>query len=571
MSFSEIESKLNKLKADSEAPEWMEVQSYDKLRKGYLSENETPRNMYRRIANSAAKHLLMPELEDKFFDLMWDNILCPATPILSNSGTNRGLPISCYGVDVNDSVWDISGKVQEVSMLSKHGGGVGVGFSRIRPRGTKIQNGENGVSDGIVGFMKMYDSTINAMSQGSTRRGAGSINLDIEHGDWAEFIRMRRPEGDVNRQCGNLHHCTFIKDKWMESMLAGDFDKRQSWVELMKARMELGESYIAFYDNINKTNPDAYKTNNLDISMTNICTEITLHTDENHSFICCLSSLNLMKWEEFKARDAVKLSTYFLNGILNEFIFKARGLAGLHRVVRSAEKGRAIGLGVLGWHSLLQTKMMPFGSFETMQLNNEIFRHLKLEAVAASKELAEKFGEPTWLKGSEMYNTHLLAVAPTRSNCTISCVDSFGIEPLYSNYYIDSGSKGEYAVKNRLLEELLKSKNKNTKEVWKSIRQNKGSVQQLTFLNDQEKSVFKTAYEIDQQVIIQQAAQRQRWICQAQSLNLFFPKGVDPKYFSDTHILAWQLGVKTLYYCRSEAGIVVDEANRNEECVACEG
>lgn len=571
MSFKDVELTLDELKSKNLAPDWMEVQSYDKLRKGYMLKGETPRDMYRRIADSAAHHLKIPGMSDEFFDLMWDNILCPSSPVLSNAGTNRGLPISCYGIDVADSVFDISGKIQEMSMLSKHGGGVGVGFSRVRPRGAPIQNGNNGSSDGVIGFMKMYDSTINAMSQGSTRRGAGSMNLDIEHGDWHEFIRMRRPEGDVNRQCGNLHHCTFIKDKWMEEMLDGDHEKRAKWVELMKTRMELGESYIAYHDNINKANPEAYKKNNLDVSMTNICTEITLHTDENHSFICCLSSLNLLKWDEIVKRNAVKTSIYFLNGILNEFIYKGMELVGFHRVVRSATKGRAVGLGVLGWHSLLQTKGLPWASFESMKLNADVFRHIKEMSVLASRELAETFGEPEWCKGTGMYNTHLLAVAPTRSNCTISCVDSYGIEPIYANYYTDSGAKGEYEVKNRVLEELLKAKNKDNKQVWKSIMKNKGSVQHLDFLDENEKKVFKTAYEIDQMALIQQAAQRQRWICQAQSLNLFFPKGVDPKYFSDVHIEAWKLGIKTLYYCRSEAGIESDAGNRSEECESCEG
>lgn len=565
-----LEKELKQLKKDGEAPEWMTLAGYTTLSKGYRLKGETPKMMYHRVAQAAAHALGQPELADRFFDIMWKNWLCPASPVLSNLGTDRGLPISCYGIDVGDSVDLISKGIHELSMLSKNGGGVGINFNRIRARGSLIKGGANGKSDGIIGFAKMYDSTILGMSQGSTRRGAGSINLDIEHGDWEEFIRMRRPEGDINRQCGNLHHCTFIRDEFMHKLVAGETEARYKWVELMRSRMETGESYIAYKDTINKMNPEAYKGKGLEVDMTNICSEITLYTDDDHSFICCLSSLNLARYDEWEASDVVELTTYFLNGVLNEFIEKAKYISGMEKVVASAEKGRAIGIGVLGWHTLLQSKNLPFASFESMMLNSRVFRTIKDRSEKASRILATTLGEPEWCEGTGMYNTHLIAVAPTRSNSVISGDVSAGIEPLIANVYTDKSAKGAFVRRNPFLTKVLKAHDRDDDKTWKSIAREHGSVQHLNFLSDLEKKVFYTAYEIDQHAIIQQAAQRQKFICQSQSLNLFFSTDVDPKYFSDVHIEAWKLGVKTLYYCRSKSGIRADVATR-DECESCEG
>lgn len=589
----ELEKELEKLKENGLAPEWMTIAGYITISRGYRLKGETPKHMYWRVANSAAKYLFLGlddpwfgkkkmfgltehEMAVTFFEAMWRNWMCPASPVLSNLGTDRGLPISCYGNDVGDSVKRIMESAAELAMLSKNSGGVGMNWNRIRPRGSLIRGGANGTSEGIIPFAKIYDSTVIGISQGSTRRGAASGNLNIEHGDWHEFVRMRRPEGDINRQCGNLHHCTVINDSFMKRVENGDYDARAKWAELMKARMETGEPYIMYKDNVNRTNPEGYKKNGLEVDMTNICSEITLFTDDDHSFICCLASANLTRYSEWEVQNINGLTlpqimTIFLNGVLDEFIDKGKKIYGLEKVVKHARKGRAIGIGVLGWHTLLQSRNMAFEGFQTMMLNGRVFKFIKEQATYASKELANIFGEPEWCKDTGMYNSHLIAVAPTRSNSIISGDVSPGIEPIIANAYVDKTAKGTFIRKNPHLMIVLDGYNKNTDKVWKDIARKHGSVQHLEFLTDEEKKVFLTAYEINQMAIVQQAAQRQKFICQSQSLNLFFPVDVKPSYFNKVHLEAWKLGVKTLYYCRSKAGIQADVASRDEGCLSCEG
>jgi ribonucleoside-diphosphate reductase alpha chain len=563
-------SKLDDLKASGEAPQWYTEESFTTVDNGYLLVNETPRSMYRRVARSASVALNEPHLEQEFFEAMWNNWLCPASPVLSNMGTNRGLPISCYGIDAPDSVDGIYRSVHEMAMLTKHGGGVGVSLNRIRGRGEQIRGGANGQSEGIIPWGKVFDSAIIATSQGNVRRGAASMNLSIEHRDFEEFLNMRRPKGDVNRQCLNLHHCAVVTDSFMTSIENGNVENRKKWVELLKTRIETGEPYIMFIDTVNNANPEAYKKNDLEVTMTNICSEITLHTDEDHSFICCLSSLNAAKWDEWKDTNLVKLTTRFLNGVLNEFINKAKYLPGFKRVIASATKGRAIGIGVLGWHTLLQEKLLPFDSFQTMMLNAQIFKKIHEDSISASKELASLYGEPEWCEGTGMYNTHLVAIAPTRSNSIISGDVSAGIEPIIANAYTDKTAKGVFIRKNKALSVVLAKYGKDTDEVWKEILINNGSVQNLKFLSAEEKDVFKTAYEINQKVLIRQAGQRQPFVDQAQSLNLFFPADADPKWFHEVHMEAWKAGVKTLYYCRSSSVIKGDIASRGDDCKSCE-
>jgi ribonucleoside-diphosphate reductase alpha chain len=581
----ELDKELEELKKKNEAPHWMTSAGYITISKGYRLKSETPKGMYKRVADSAAEFLYKNtdkiegltkiEMADVFFQAMWKNWMCPASPVLSNMGTDRGLPISCYGNDVGDSVQRIMECAAELAMLSKNSGGVGMNWNRIRPRGSMIKNGANGASEGIIPFAKIYDSTIIGISQGSTRRGAASGNLNIEHGDWHEFVRMRRPEGDINRQCGNLHHCTVINDSFMEKVMAGDYEARAKWAELMKARMETGEPYIMFKDNVNRTNPGGYKNLGLEVDMTNICSEITLHTDDDHSFICCLASANLVNYSEWKNETInglylPQIMTIFLNGVLDEFIAKASSIFGLDKVVRHAQKGRAIGIGVLGWHTLLQSKEIPFESFPSMMLNAEIFRFIHEGAMKATESLASIFGEPEWCKGTGTYNSHLIAIAPTRSNSIISGDVSPGIEPIIANAYVDKTAKGTFIRKNPSLVLLLEKYGKNDDKIWKEIARKHGSVQHLDFLSDHEKNVFKTAYEINQMALITQASQRQKFVCQSQSLNLFFAADVNPSYFNKVHIEAWKMGVKTLYYCRSKAGIQADVANRDEGCLSCE-
>lgn len=553
-----------------EVPKWMSVEGYKVLSNGYLLPGETPFGMYCRVAEAAGSYYKDKRWAAKFFNAMWENWLCPASPVLSNMGTSRGLPISCNSIHVGDSVDSIFNKSHELAILSKNGAGVGIYLGDVRGRGSPIKG--NGKSEGIIPWTKVYDTTTIAVSQGSTRRGASAAYLPVRHLDIEEFIQMRRPTGDVNRRCMNINHGICIDDLWMKEMLAGDMSKRLLWQEILKARSETGEPYLFFTDNVNKQNPKCYTDNNLSVKTSNICTEITLHTDVDHSFVCCLSSLNLVKWDEWKNTDVVETTVRFLDAVLEEYIQKSEGVSGLEPSRRSAIKGRAIGIGVLGWHTLLQTKMIPFDSFQAMTLNNEIFKTIKEKAEKETSLLALELGEPEWCKGYNRRNTHLLAVAPTVSNSVISGGHSAGIEPIAANIFSLKGAKGTFIRKNIVLQGYLESINKDTPETWKQINENSGSIQNLSFIKDEIKEVFLTAREINQFAIINQAAQRQRWIDQAQSINLFFGSNADPKYIHQVHIAAWEQGLKSLYYFRTEGVIKGDLASRSkDECAACEG
>jgi len=557
--------------AGKDYPAWMDEISLATISKGYLLPGETPKKAYRRVAFAAASRLKKPELENKFYNLMWKGWLGLASPVLSNMGTDRGLPISCFGVDTPDSIRGIGLTNAELMKLTSQGGGVGISLSRIRPRGTEITG--NGKSEGVVPWAKIYDSAIIATNQGSVRRGAASVNLDIEHPDIEEFLQIRRPKGDPNRQCLNLHQCVVVGDNFMRKLESRDQDSMALWAEVLKSRMETGEPYIMYKDNVNKNNPIAYMMNNLDVSMTNICTEITLFTDEDHSFICCLSSLNLAKYDEWKDTDAVELATWFLDGVMQEFIDKSNGKESLKRTHAHARKGRALGLGVMGWHTYLQQKGMPFNSIASTAYTHNIFSQLKNDAEKASRDLAQEYGEPIWCKGTGMRNTHLLAVAPTVSNSVITGGISAGIEPLPANIYTFNGAKGTFIRKNKVLETILEEKGENKEKYWDQMLADGGSAQNLpdTVLSPEEKELFLTFPEINQLELVRQAAIRQRYLDQTQSLNLSFDPSDSPKWINQVHIEAWKLGVKTLYYLRTDSVIKGDLGSRQADCVSCDG
>jgi len=551
-------------------PEYMDEVALSTISKGYLLPGETPRKAYRRVAHAVAMRLRRPDLENKFYKYIWNGWIGLASPVLSNTGTDRGLPISCFGIDTPDSIRGIGLTNAELMRLTSYGGGVGISLSRIRPRGTEIRG--NGKSEGVVPWAKIYDSTIIATNQGSVRRGASSVNLDINHKDIKEFLQIRRPKGDPNRQCLNLHQCAVIDDSFMKRLNDRDPEAMELWLEILKSRVETGEPYIMFKDNVNKANPMAYMMNNLDVSMTNICTEITLHTDEEHSFICCLSSLNLAKYDEWKNTDVVETAIYFLDGVMEEFIEKTNGKESMIRSHRHAKKGRALGLGIMGWHTFLQQKDLPFNSIASTAWTHTIFSQIKLQAEAASRQLALEYGEPLWCKGTGMRNTHLLAIAPTVSNSRInSC--SAGIEPHPANIYTFNGAKGTFIVKNPELEKILKAKGQDTSKVWDQILVDNGSVQNLphNVLSEDEKEVFLTFPEINQLALVQQAAIRQKYIDQTQSLNLSFSPTDSPKWINQVHMEAWKLGVKTLYYLRTDSVIKGDIGSRTVDCVSCDG
>lgn len=552
-------------------PEYFDEISLATISKGYLLPGETPRKAYRRVAVAASTRLNRPDLENKFFKILWNGWLGLASPVLSNMGTSRGLPISCFGVDTPDSIRGIGLTNAELMKLTSVGGGVGISLSRIRGRGTEIRG--NGKSEGVVPWAKIYDSTIIATNQGNVRRGAASVNLDINHPDIDEFLEIRRPKGDPNRQCLNLHQCVVVDDMFMRKLEARDQIALERWTKILKARMETGEPYIMFKDNVNKANPISYLMNNLDVSMTNICTEITLHTDEEHSFICCLSSLNLAKYDEWKDTDTVQLAIYFLDGVMQEFIDKTSGKESMVRTYNHAKKGRALGLGVMGWHTFLQQKGLPFNSIASTAHTHNVFSKIKTEAEAASRQLAVEYGEPVWCRGTGMRNTHLLAIAPTVSNSVITGGISAGIEPLPANIYTFNGAKGTFIRKNKVLETLLESKGENKDKWWDQMLRDNGSVLGLpdNILSPDEKELFLTFPEINQLELVRQAAIRQRYIDQTQSLNLSFDPQDSPKWINQVHIEAWKLGIKTLYYLRTDSVIKGDLGSRQADCVSCDG
>ena len=560
-------------------PTWGNTDVYKKtISGGYLYRGESPREAYERVSKTVAYRLHKPEMADTFFNYIWNGWLCLASPVLSNTGTDRGLPISCFGIDVADSIQDIGQKNLEMMLLAKHGGGVGIGINQIRPAGATITG--NGTSDGVVPFCKIYDSTILATNQGSVRRGAASVNINIDHKDFEEWLEIREPKGDVNRQSLNLHQCAVVGDKFMRKLEQGDADARNRWSKLLRKRKATGEPYIMFKGNVNKSNPKAYKENGLKVHMTNICSEITLHTDENHSFVCCLSSLNLAKYDEWKDTNLIYDATFFLDGVMEEFIQRAKGLRGFENSVRSAQKGRALGLGVLGWHTYLQEKGIPFEGLLSQFETRKIFSQIKIESERASMALAETYGEPLWCVGTGMRNTHLRAVAPTVSNSKLSGNVSAGIEPWAANVFTEQSAKGTFIRKNPTLVKLLRKHKLNNEEIWNKILADGGSVQDIDQLDAvtmghdiPAKEVFKTFKEINQLELVNQAGLRQQYVDQSVSLNLAFPSEATPKWLNKVHFEAWKKGVKTLYYTRTESVLRGDIAATamSEDCLACDG
>tara|TARA_A200000159_G_scaffold163458_1_gene189754 strand:- start:13599 stop:15413 length:1815 start_codon:yes stop_codon:yes gene_type:complete len=578
-------------------PVWANTEIYVKtISNGYLLPGEKPKDAYWRVSTAVARRLEKPQLASKFFDYIWKGWLNLASPVLSNTGTDRGLPISCFGIDVADSINDIGKKNLEMMLLAKHGGGVGVGLNMIRPAGSNIT--QNGTSDGVVPFAKIYDSTILATNQGAVRRGAASVNLNIEHGDFDEWIEIREPKGDVNRQCLNLHQCVVVGDKFMRRLEEADPEARRKWGKVLQKRKATGEPYIMYKGNINKANPPMYKNNGLKVHMTNICSEITLHTDESHSFVCCLSSLNLAKYDEWKDTDLIYTATYFLDGVLSEFLQKAKNMRGFENAVRSAEKGRALGLGVLGWHTYLQRKGISFEGLPAQFETRKIFSQLKIESERASRDMATEYGEPLWCKDSGFRNTHLRAIAPTVSNSKLSGNVSAGIEPWPSNVFTEQTAKGTFIRKNLELEKVFRKVGINKKGTWDKVLEDGGSVQDIKELDDwgyvdgkllkredisQEafdkdqvfwvKDVFKTFKEINQLELVRQAGVRQQYIDQGVSLNLAFPSEASPKWINQVTLEAWKQGIKTLYYMRTESVLRGDIAARalDPDCVSCDG
>ncbi len=542
---------------------WKNEESEQVLNRGYLLKGETVEGAIDRICTAAAQRLYKPELKDAFKEMVERGWMSLSSPVWANMGTERGLPISCFNVHIPDNIEGITHKLGEVIMQTKLGGGTSAYFGALRERGSAVT--DNGKSSGAVSFMRLFDTAMDTISQGGVRRGAFAAYMDIDHGDIEEFLSIK----DIGHPIQNLFYGVCVPDYWMQDMIDGDMKKRAIWAKVLESRQQKGLPYIFFTDNVNRNKPQVYKDANLSINASNLCSEIMLPSTEDESFICCLSSMNLELYDEWKDTNAVRLAIFFLDAVLQEFIVKTEGNHYLEAANRFAKRHRALGLGVLGWHSYLQKNMIPFEGMRAKQLTAAIFKDIQAKAVKASKDLAWIYGEPELLKGYGLRNTTQLAIAPTTSSSAILGQTSPGIEPFSSNYFKAGLSKGNFMRKNKYLKELLQQKGIDNEDTWRSIMLNHGSVQQLKELTAEEKEVFKTFKEISQLEIIQQASIRQQFVDQSQSLNLNIPADLPVKDVNKLLIEAWKLGVKTLYYQRSQS-VSKEMVNSLVSCKSCE-
>ena len=555
--------------------EWLNENSRKFLAAGYLGEGLSAEERIADIAKRAEEILEMPGYADKFYHYMSEGFYSLASPVWSNFGKERGLPISCFGSHIDDDIGNILYSQSEVGMMSKLGGGTSGYFGKIRHRGAAIKN--NGEASGAVHIMRLFESMVDVVSQGSVRRGRFSPYLPIDHPDIMEFLEI----GTEGNPIQELTHGVTVTNDWMQEMIDGDVEKRTVWAKVLQSRGEMGYPYIFFTDNANNGAADVYKDKKLPIYASNLCTEIMLPSDHKWSFVCVLSSINLLHYDKWKNTDAVETMVYFLDAVITEFLEKLESYKDsenrddrqtflfMERAYNFAKENRALGMGTLGWHSLLQSKMLPFDSQEAYDLNSEVFKTLKEHSYQASELLADKFGEPEMLKGYGRRNATLNAIAPTTSSAFILGQVSQGIEPIWSNIYVKDIAKIKTTIKNPFLVKLLKEKGMDNPDVWRQIRDKDGSVQDLDFLSENEKEVFKTYSEIDQLVIIYQAANRQNHIDQGQSLNIIVHPDTSTKEINKIHVTAWKLGLKSLYYQHSMNA--AQKFKQKKECESCEG
>ena len=555
--------------------EWLNENSRKFLAAGYLGDGLSAEERIANIAQRAEDILQISGFADKFYYYMSEGYYSLASPVWSNFGKERGLPISCFGSHIDDDIGNILYTQSEVGMMSKLGGGTSGYFGKIRHRGAAIKN--NGEASGAVHVMRLFESMVDVVSQGSVRRGRFSPYLPVDHPDIMEFLEI----GTEGNPIQELTHGVTVSNEWMQQMIDGDVEKRTIWAKVIQSRGEMGYPYIFFTDNANKGAADVYKDKNLPIYASNLCTEIMLPSNHDWSFVCVLSSINLVHYDKWKDTDAVETMIYFLDALITEFLEKLEAFKNssnrddqqtflfMERAYNFAKEHRALGMGTLGWHSLLQSKMLPFDSQKAYDLNSEVFKRLKQNSYKASEELARKFGEPKLLKGYGRRNTTLNAIAPTTSSAFILGQVSQGIEPIWSNIYVKDIAKIKTTIKNPFLINLLKEKGMDTPEVWRDIRDRDGSVQHLDFLSENEKEVFKTYSEIDQMVIIYQAANRQNYLDQGQSLNIIIHPDTSTKDINKIHVTAWKLGLKSLYYQHSMNA--AQKFKQKKDCESCEG
>jgi ribonucleoside-diphosphate reductase alpha chain len=533
---------------------WLNKESRTFLSRGYI--NETPEQRIKDIANKAEEYLKIDGFAIKFEEYMARGFYSLSTPVWINFGKEKGLPISCYGSNIDDTLDSILNAGREIGMMSKYGGGTSAYLGNIRARGSKISTG--GTADGPVHYARVYDTVVDVCKQSEARRGACAVWLPVEHEDIMEFLDI----GSEGNPIQNLQYGVTVTDNWINDMKGGDPSKRKIWAKIIQRRNEFGFPYIMFKDNSNNNTP--YKELGMEITASNLCSEIQLPTDSLNSFVCCLGSLNLLHWDEIIETDAIEVYTMFLNAVMDEFILKSGKMAGMKRANRFASQHRAIGLGVLGYHSLFQSKLIQFESLMAKQLNHQIFKTIKEKSELASKYLYEEKGYECLREGYA--NTTLIAIAPTKSSSFILGQVSMGIEPIKSNYFIKDLAKSKTIYKNPFLEIELDKYGLNTPETWESILKKDGSVQHLDFPT---KEVFKSFIEISPKELILQAAQRQKFIDQSQSLNLMIHPSVPAKDINQLYLYAHEEGVKTLYYQFSQSSAQSFARNINE-CVSCE-
>lgn len=542
-----------------EVPAFMTTAGYSMFIKKYVEEGKTVRDRYETIARTAgdvADELYPSENEGGvgwgpvFFDLMWKGWLSPSTPVLANLGTTRGMPVSCEGSYIEDSVWGFYESLKEAAILSQNGFGTSAYLGDIRPRGSKFS--DNGKANGVVPVFQNFVEMTNQISQGSTRRGSWAGYLPVDHPDFFELadLLLREPAG--------MNVGWIFTDEYIEKLLAGEKDAISRYQKVLKIRAVLGKGYIWKVDAVNRMQTESYLANGLKNKASNLCSEITLYSDEDHSYTCVLSSMNLATYDEWKGTDAPLVATVFLDAVAEMFIRQASKVPGLERAVRYTEKTRSLGLGVMGYHDYLQQKGIPFE--EAGALNKEIFENISNQANEASVWMGEVAGIPEWCVGRR--NSHLMAVAPTMSTALIVGGTSQGIEPFVANVWNQSTAAGEVSRANPNLISKMKEAGVYNQSTIDDIIDNNGSVQHVSWLNQHDKKVFLTAYEIDQSKIVEQASQRQPFIDQGQSLNLFFEADATPQYISSVHKQALlDPNIKGLYYMRSRAGIQASKQN----------
>lgn len=558
--YKKLSDERKELQHKGHIPDWFTTGGWQLFKEKYLHEADGIKDTYQRIAKTAAKWTDDPDAwASRFFDVMWNGWLALSTPVLSNMGTNKGTPVSCSGQYVGDSIDQFYKNYHETAMLTKNGFGTSGYLGDIRPRGSVISSG--GRSSGVLPIIKHFVQDMRDVAQGTSRRGAWAGYLPIDHGDFYEVVDYIQHHPD------DLNIGWNISNDFLHKLQEGDEESLLRYRRALKVKAVTGKGYFNFIDKINDMNPECYTAHNLKVKASNLCTEITLHSDEEHTYTCVLSSMNLAKYDEWKDTDAVFVSTVFLDCVASEFIHLGSSIAGMENAVRFTEKGRALGLGALGFHTYLQRKGIAFESFEAHMENLNIFKSIKEQATQASAWMADTFGEPEWCKGTGLRNTHLMAIAPNTSSALICGGVSQGIEPVVANVYNQLTSAGEIYRVNPVFLEFATKRVGWSEELANDIIEHDGSVQHLDWMSEDEKMVFRTAYEIDQKSIVRLAAARQKHIDQAQSINLFFDADEDEEYISEVHKEAFlNPMIKSLYYMRTKAGVTA-----SKECVACEG